>query len=64
MDQSEETVMAHKINEDCINCGACDPSCPVEAISEKDDKRIIDPEKCTDCGACIDQCPVEAIKAE
>ncbi len=55
--------MAHKINDECINCGACDPVCPVEAISEQNDKRVIDPEKCTDCGACVDQCPVEAIKA-
>jgi len=56
--------MTHKISDDCINCGACDSVCPVEAISEKDGKRVIDPEKCTDCGACVDQCPVEAIKAE
>ena len=56
--------MAHKISDDCINCGACDPVCPVEAISEKDGKRVIDTEKCTDCGACVDQCPVEAISAE
>ena len=54
--------MAYTINEECINCGACEPVCPVEAISEKDDKRVIDPEKCTSCGACKDECPVEAIK--
>ena len=54
--------MAHMVTDECINCGACDASCPVEAISEKGDKRWIDPEKCTDCGACVDQCPVEAIK--
>ncbi|HPW45222.1 MAG TPA: 4Fe-4S binding protein [bacterium] len=55
--------MAHKVSDECINCGACDPVCPVEAISEQDDRRVIDPEKCTDCGACLDQCPVDAIKA-
>ena len=54
--------MAYKINEECINCGACDPSCPVEAISEQGDVRVIDAEKCTDCGACVDQCPVNAIE--
>lgn len=54
--------MAHTINDECINCGACEPVCPVEAISEKDDKRVIDPDTCTDCGACIENCPVEAIK--
>ncbi|MBT3181029.1 MAG: 4Fe-4S binding protein [Deltaproteobacteria bacterium] len=56
--------MAHKINEECINCGACEPACPVEAISEKGEFRVIDAEKCTDCGACVDQCPVDAIKTE
>lgn len=55
--------MAHKITEECINCGACEPVCPVEAIVEEGDRRIIDAEKCTDCGACIENCPVDAIKA-
>ena len=55
--------MAYKITDDCINCGACDSECPTGAISEKDDKRVIDPEKCTNCGACVDACPVEAIEA-
>ncbi|MFC1617454.1 4Fe-4S binding protein [Candidatus Margulisiibacteriota bacterium] len=53
--------MTYKITEECINCGACDPECPVEAISEKDNARVIDPEKCTDCGACVESCPVDAI---
>ncbi len=54
--------MAHVITDDCTNCGACEDVCPVEAISEADGKRKIDPDKCTDCGACVDECPVEAIK--
>lgn len=56
--------MAHKITDECINCGACEPVCPVEAIKEEGELRIIDAEKCTDCGACVDNCPVDAIKAE
>jgi ferredoxin len=56
--------MAHKINEECINCGACATECPVEAISEGDEKHIIDADICTDCGACVEVCPVEAISAE
>ena len=56
--------MAHVINDDCTNCGACEPECPVEAISEEGDKRVIDPDECTDCGACVDVCPVEAISPE
>ncbi len=53
--------MAHTINQDCINCGACDDSCPVGAISEAGDKRVIDADNCIDCGACVDTCPVGAI---
>lgn len=55
--------MAHKISDECINCGACEPVCPVEAISEQGDARAIDAGTCTDCGACVDSCPVDAISA-
>lgn len=55
--------MAHVINSDCINCGVCEPECPVEAISEKNDTRVIDPAACTDCGACVEVCPADAIHA-
>ncbi|NOQ21222.1 MAG: 4Fe-4S dicluster domain-containing protein [Candidatus Aegiribacteria sp.] len=54
--------MAHKINDECIGCGACMPECPVDAISEGD-KYTIDPETCIDCGACVPACPVGAIEA-
>jgi ferredoxin len=54
--------MAYKVNSDtCVNCGACEPVCPVQAISEKDGKRVIDAGKCIDCGACAGTCPVQAI---
>ena len=56
--------MSHKISDDCITCGACVPECPVEAISEGDDKYKIDADACTDCGACVEVCPTEAISAE
>ena len=52
--------MAFIINDECINCGACEPECPTGAISEGDDKYVIDAEKCTDCGACAAVCPVDA----
>jgi len=55
--------MAYKVTDACVNCGACDSECAVEAISEKDGKRWIDP-KCVDCGACVSACPVEAIVQE
>ncbi len=56
--------MAYVITDECIACGACEDECPVEAISEGDDKYIIDATACTDCGACADICPVEAIEPE
>jgi ferredoxin len=56
--------MAYTVGDACVNCGSCDPECPVGAISEKDNARWIDPAKCQDCGACAGVCPVEAISAE
>ena len=57
--------MATHITEECINCGACEPECPNEAISEGDEVYVIDPELCTECvgfhdyEACQAVCPVE-----
>ncbi len=53
--------LPHVINDECISCGSCEPECPVDAISEGEDKYEIDPELCIDCGACAEVCPVEAI---
>jgi len=57
--------MAMFINEDCINCGACEPECPNEAITQGDTIYVIDVAKCTECvGAfdspkCVEICPVD-----
>ncbi|MBO6053845.1 MAG: 4Fe-4S binding protein [Clostridia bacterium] len=56
--------MAYKISDDCIACGTCEGECPVEAISEKDGKYVINPDECIECGACASVCPVEAPKPE
>ena len=53
--------MAYKVQDACVNCGSCDSECPADAISEKDGKRSIDPQKCQSCGSCAAVCPVEAI---
>lgn len=53
--------MAHKITDVCISCGACEAECPVEAISQGEDRYVIDASLCTDCGACAAVCPTEAI---
>ena len=52
--------MAYKISDDCIACGACAAECPVEAISEGEDKYVIDEDLCVECGACASACPVGA----
>lgn len=54
--------MAYVISDECVSCGTCEPECPVTAISQGDDKYVIDADKCTDCGACAEVCPVECIK--
>ncbi len=56
--------MAYKISDDCISCGACAAGCPVEAISEQNNVRVIDAEKCISCGTCAAECPAEAISEE
>ena len=57
--------MAYKITEECISCGACDPECGNEAISEGKEIYVIDPAKCTECVGnfetpkCVEVCPVD-----
>ncbi len=52
--------MAFIIKDECIACGACEPECPTEAISEGEELYVIDPEECIDCGNCAEVCPVDA----
>jgi len=49
------------VDDNCIGCGLCVESCPVDAISLIEDKANIDMKLCIECGACIDICPLEAI---
>jgi hypothetical protein len=57
--------MATMITIDCINCGACEPECPNNAISQGDPVYVIDPKLCTECvgfhdyEACAAVCPVD-----
>jgi ferredoxin len=58
--------MAYKITEECISCGACEPECPNQAISEGETIYVIDPNRCTECvgsydsSRCAEVCPVDA----
>jgi ferredoxin len=57
--------MSTMITEECINCGACEPECPNQAISQGEDIFVIDPKLCTECvgfhdeEACAAVCPVD-----
>ncbi len=57
--------MATIITTECINCGACEPECPNQAISQGEDIFVIDPLLCTECvgfhdrEACAAVCPVD-----
>jgi len=57
--------MSTKITEECINCGACEPECPNNAISQGEDIFVIDAKLCTECvgfhdeEACNAVCPVD-----
>ena len=57
--------MATMITSECINCGACEPECPNNAISQGDPIYVIDPLLCTECvgfhdfEACAAVCPVD-----
>ena len=58
--------MAYKITDECISCGACEPECPNEAITEGDTIYVIDIAKCTECvgsydsSRCAEICPVDS----
>lgn len=56
--------MTIRITDECISCGACEPECPVGAISEGSGKYEINQDVCTECEACIGVCPTEAIIKE
>ena len=57
--------MAMKIQEECINCGSCEPECPNQGIAAGDPTFVVDPARCTECvGAfdapkCVEICPIE-----
>ena len=63
--------MAMMITDECIDCGACLPVCPNEAVNEGVATEVpvywIDAERCTECvGApaepqCQEACPVDCI---
>jgi ferredoxin len=59
--------MAYQIVEGCVNCWACEPLCPSQAIYEARPHFLIDAAKCTQCegdhpvAQCASICPVEGV---
>jgi len=58
--------MANKITDECISCGACEPECTNQGISQGDTYYVIDPAKCDECKgkpeqACKAVCPTDCI---
>lgn len=60
---NRRVTMAYKITDECIACGACQPECPTECISEGD-IYVIDADSCIDCGSCEAVCPTGAAMPE
>jgi NAD-dependent dihydropyrimidine dehydrogenase PreA subunit len=52
--------LAYLINDECINCGACESECPVSCISAGESIYVINGDECIDCGACAGVCPTNA----
>ncbi len=59
--------MALTITDECISCGACEPECPTESITEGDEIFEINPSTCVECVGhfdepqCVEVCPVDCI---
>ena len=57
--------MSFEIIESCVNCYACEPLCPNQAIYQASPHFLIDPDKCTECigdheeAQCASICPIE-----
>ena len=51
------------VNDKCCGCSACFNSCPVDAISMKENSEgflypVVNQDKCVKCGKCIDACQI------
>ncbi len=63
-------IVSYMITAECVNCGACEQECPVQAISAAADQYVIDDVLCVECkgyfaeARCKWACPVNACVPE
>lgn len=53
--------MPYFITDGCMQCGACESGCEVEAIHEGKEQFVINQAICIECGTCEMNCPFGAI---
>lgn len=53
--------MVPKAKKECTNCGICAAVCPVQAIDNKDSRKV-DEKECISCMRCVTVCPQGARK--
>ena len=59
--KGRQTVPIFIDDEKCTGCDICVPICPLQAISNINNKAVIDNNKCKECLLCMDECPTNAI---
>ena len=65
--ETEKMAMAMKVTDECISCGACEPVCPTQSVSQGDSIYVINQETCVECVGhhdspqCVSVCPVECV---
>lgn len=60
--QTRGVIVANVIPDRCTQCGVCEETCPVYAITMDGKEPTIDEKTCQGCGLCVANCPSEAIR--